>query len=774
MYQDYDPNWWIVEEHFPPKDNPLAETQFSIGNGSIGLRGAFEEEYPDSILPSIKGTFLNGFFDTVPIDYAENAYGFARNHQLMVNLPDGRGFHFSIDGEPFHLFQGKILRYFRGFDLKQGIVFRDVIWQSPLGKRVHYQSLRFASFERKELMVFHFEITPLDGSGTILCTSTLNGDVQNLIAKDDPRVGSHFHNPPLSFLDAFHENYLGVLIQKTQNTGFALVSVMDHCFSQDRDINHRVHQSEQMLQSDFEIDRSKGSKLTLTKFVCYCSSKDTEERTVLDRAKQVIHSAKETGIQELMREQKKYFQNYWSRSDIEIVGDPHIQQALRFNQLHLIQSTGRDGKTNIPSKGLTGEGYGGHYFWDTEIYVLPYFLYTHPWIARNLLLYRISILDQAKIRAREMGHSRGALFPWRTIGGEESSAYFPAGTAQYHINADIAYALKLYMEATDDDRLLIEDGGAIMLFETARIWISLGHFSMQKDGQFCIDCVTGPDEYTALVNNNTYTNLMAQTHLLYAHEVFQQLKNRFSDPLNRMMQRIQLSETEAEEWKEAADKMYIPFNQELEIYPQDDHFLEKKRWDFDRVPKSHYPLLLHYHPLVIYRHQVCKQPDVVLAQFLLGNRFSREQKRRDFEYYEAITTHDSSLSSCIHSIMASETGHREKAEFYFQQTVRIDLDNIQHNTRDGIHAAAMAGSWMTVIFGYAGMRTNGGHLSFNPYLPSNWNQYRFKIFFRQRRINVHVDKKKALYSLESGDSITISHQNESINLKPKGAISREL
>jgi alpha,alpha-trehalose phosphorylase len=427
---------------------------------------------------------------------------------------------------------------------------------------------------------------------------------------------------------------------------------------------------------------------------------------------------------------------------------------------------GRDGKSNISAKGLTGEGYEGHYFWDTEMYIIPAFLYSNPSISRKLLEYRYSTLDKARARAREMSHRKGALFPWRTINGEECSGYFPAGTAQYHINADIAHAIKKYMDVTLDNEFMLQCGAEI-LFETARLWADLGFFNLSKDGKFCINCVTGPDEYTAIVNNNFYTNVMAGENLEYAYNIAVWMEREHNQNYKRLVSEIGLVPEEIAKWKMAADNMYVPYSGKHGMHLQDDTFLEKKVWDFENVPKENYPLLLHYHPLVIYRHQVCKQADVVLALFLLGHKFSLDQKRRDYDYYEKVTTHDSSLSACIFSIVANDIGYHEKAYDYFIKTARMDLDDYQGNTHHGVHTANMAGSWMCMVNGFAGMRVYDDVISFQPYIHPNWEEYSFKITYRGRIIKLTISNKGTTYELLQGNELEIIHKNITFILKNK-------
>jgi alpha,alpha-trehalose phosphorylase len=451
---------------------------------------------------------------------------------------------------------------------------------------------------------------------------------------------------------------------------------------------------------------------------------------------------------------------------VAIAGDDALQQGVHFNQFHLLQSVGRDGRTNIAAKGVTGEGYEGHYFWDTEIYVFPFFLYSRPEIARALLQYRYNGLPKARERARQMAHAKGALYPWRTIAGEECSAYFPAGTAQYHINADVAYSIRLYLLATNDFDFMAEQGAEIVL-ETARIWTGIG--SYDRAGCFCINTVTGPDEYTAIVNNNYYTNAMARMHMTFAADVAERLRAERPADHARIAAAIGLEDAEIQAWRAASDAMVLPYDEDLGIHEQDDSFLSKKPWDFANTPKENYPLLLHYHPLVIYRHQVCKQADVVLALLLLSNQFSLDDKRRDFDFYERVTTHDSSLSSCIFSIVASEIGYRDKAYSYFMETARLDLDNTHANTQYGVHTAAMAGTWLGVAYGFAGMRLDEAGLRFAPTLPDRWTGYRFKAQVRGALLEVSVDGTGTDYRLLRGDSLAFAHAGTTIELDARRA-----
>jgi len=442
-----------------------------------------------------------------------------------------------------------------------------------------------------------------------------------------------------------------------------------------------------------------------------------------------------------------------------VQGGGDAELALRFNLFHLLQSAGRNGHDGTAAKGLTGEGYEGHCFWDTEAFVLPVMAFTAPEVARAMLHYRYRTLDAARAHAREMNHATGALYPWRTIEGGECSAHYPSGSAAYHINAAVAYGIGLYLDASDDLEFLI-DAGAEMLFETARIWPQVGHFNPRKGGAFCIHEVTGPDEYTTLVNNNYYTNRMAQRHLECAVRAWHRLRQSHPQALAALAQRLQLDDEEVALWHRAARAMYLPYDQDYGVLAQDDEFLDKPRWPYPAPQGEHRPLLLDFHPLTLYRHQICKQADVVMALVLAGDGVDLRAKRRSFDYYEAVTTHDSTLSAPVFGILANEVGHPDKAWRYFDASLRVDLDDLHRNTDHGVHMAALAGSWLGLSQGFAGMRVRDGQLGFAPTLPESWQGYGFAIRWRGCVLRLEVGAQGVRYHLEEGDELVIQHAGE--------------
>ncbi|SFU47826.1 glycoside hydrolase family 65 protein [Pseudoduganella namucuonensis] len=751
--------WCIRETSFDTESHFLDETLFALGNGYIGLRGTHEEGYTGPRGTSLDGTYLNGFYESESIHYPEAAYGLAKTNQFMLNVPNAKGIALWLEDERFDPLQGTLHSYERVLDFRTGVLRRTLQWTSPRGRKVAIESRRLVSFAEKHLFAIEYEVTPLNFSGHIKLVSSIDGEVKNQEAGDDPRVGSAVSGQSLRLVGVEQSPHFSALIQRTANSGFLLVSAAQTDL---RGVAEVTQSREfQRMEQIYSVAVMQGEAVRLTKYGCYYSSRDYAEGELLSRAQATLAIAAAKGFRALVVEQEQYLADFWNHADVEISGDDALQQGIRFNEFHLLQSVGRDGRTNISAKGVTGEGYEGHYFWDTEIYIFPFFLYSKPEIAKKLLEYRYAGLPLARERARQMSHAQGALYPWRTIAGVECSAYYPAGTAQYHINADIAYSIKLYVEATGDQDYLLEYGAEIVM-ETARIWMGIGAYDRQ--GRYRINEVTGPDEYTALVNNNYYTNAMARMHLDFAAAIAERLAAERPADYRRIAALVRLDENEPAQWRRAAAQMLLPYDEALRIHAQDDSFLDKKVWDFANTPRENYPLLLNYHPMVIYRHQVCKQADVVLALLLLSDQFTLEDKRRDFDYYEAVTTHDSSLSSCIFSIIAAEVGYHGKAYDYFMETARLDLDNTHGNTHYGVHTAAMAGTWMGVAYGFAGMRVVDGKVRFAPALPKQWQHYQFKMHLHGALLQVRVDGERTQYSLLQGDGLAFEHRGQRVEL----------
>ncbi|ULL14421.1 beta-phosphoglucomutase [Paenibacillus sp. H1-7] len=756
--------WTVTERSFDTGTNQRDETVFAVGNGYIGIRGNFEEGYDGPPGTTLHGTYLNGFYDSSPIAYSKGRhYGHPEFHQTMLNVTDGKLIELYVDGEKFSLFAGKHEDYVRTLDMQRGTVTRSLVWQTETGKRVRIRIERFASLTNKHLAVVRYEATPLNFSGELMFVSAINGAVSNQVAAHDPRAGSAFRGQVLQTKGMIQEGSCGAMVQQTKMTGFTLVCAMDQRLSHDAQLESE--QAEQRLEHRFSVHAYKYESVVLDKYIAYYSSKDYAEAELPKLAHSEVTAAKEEGFDALADKHKRYLEDFWKTADVIVEGDEALQQALRFNALHLLMSVGRDGRTNIGAKGITGEGYDGHYFWDTETYMLPFFLYTKPDIAKQLLKYRHHILPKAKARAAEMSQ-KGALYAWRTIDGEETSAYYAASTAQYHINADIAYALKKYVEATDDKEFLYQEG-AEMLFETSRFFADAGDWIEGRG--FCINGVTGPDEYTTVIDNNTYTNLMVKDQLEYAVRTANEMKRACPERWSELQAGLGLTDEEVAGWAHAAEHMYI--HRERGLIGQDDSFLNKAPWDFANTPKERYPLMLYYHQLVINRHQVLKQADLVMAMFLQNHRFTSWDKQRNYHFYEPLTTHDSSLSACIHGIVAAELGDVEKAYDYFQQTARVDLDDYHRNVKDGIHTASMAGTWLMIVNGFAGMRQTNGELSFQPELPSNWEGCSFRMRYRGSLLSVRIGTTSTTYEVLEGEPIVLLHLGVKITVDSPVTVS---
>ena len=747
--------WRIRELTFDAAYAARNETIFSLGNGHLGLRGNFEEEAGNVA----HGTYVNGFFEEAPIAYGEIAYGYPKNHQVLLNVADGKRIQLHVGDDPFDLATGTVEAYERSLDLRTGVLTRSVRWRAPRGAVVEVVARRLVSLTRPSISAIDYAVTMVEGATPLRIVSAINARVRNQEVSEDPRVGTHLPGGALRTVHREASGTWGAVVQRTRSTRLAVVAAADHDLASDEPAKASARTSsvaaDDGVALTVDVSASRGTRIVLTKYLAYCTSLDHPEEALVARAREAIGDARARGFDGLAEEQRAELERFWSVSDVEIDGDGALQQGVRFNLFSLFQSAGRDGRTSLAAKGLTGEGYEGHYFWDTEVFALPFFVYTQPAIARALLRYRCGILDKARARAAEMSQ-RGALYPWRTIGGEEASAYFPAGTAQYHINADIALAIAKYVTATGDRTLLLE-GGAEVIFETARLWADLGDYIPSQDGAFCLNEVTGPNEYTALVNNNCYTNLMAQAHLRHAAALAGELAAGAPGEYERLAGRIGLEDEEVAEWRRAADGMRIPRDAGLGIHAQDDSFLTRAAWDFAGTPASMYPLLLHYHPLVIYRHQVLKQPDVVLAQVLLGSQFSMAEKKRNFDYYDPLTTGDSSLSPCIQSVAAAELGYADQAYAYFMRTARMDLDDVNGNVSHGVHAAAMAGSWVSLVYGFGGLRDDDGRISFAPRLPAAWSRLRFRLLLGDALLQVTLTAHTASYELLAGEALEVRH-----------------
>lgn len=759
--------WRLVQRGFDPAQAARDETLFALANGCLGVRGGFEEQPSPS-----GGSFLVDAWERSPIDYHERFPGFAATTDTRVPVADGCIIRIRIDDEAVDLDQGEWLAFERSLDLRSGTLSRRLRWRSRRGQTLDIHAERVVPFAQPGALAIRYRVTAVDFAGRITLESAIAGVRAAPAQGDDPRIGIGA-GIALQLGDAFAGEDGAGVAQRSPSGAFALACVQGH----DR-LDGGLRLADRAVVADgvrecFVADLLAGRSVALDKFVGYAWQRDTaiDDVALAARSRAVVEAARTSGFDGLIAAQRAQLDRHWQAIDLAIDGDPATEQALRFDLFHLLQSAPRDGRNGLAAKGLTGEGYEGHCFWDSEAFVLPVFAFTAPELARGMLEYRWRSLDHARRHAREMDHPTGALFAWRTIGGDECSAYFPSGSAQYHINAAVAFAIRIYVEASGD-RDFLAAMGAEILFETARIWLQVGHFNPRRDGAFCIHAVTGPDEYSALVDNNWYTNRLAQEHLWQAVAVARQLAAEAPQDLARLRSVLALGDEEIADWQRAADAMSLPFDERLGIVAQDDAFLDKPRWPADEHADG--PLLLRHHPLTIYRHQVCKQADALLALVLAGRDVDAATKRRSFDYYEAVTVHDSTLSASTFAILASEVGDAGKAWNYFNDTLRVDLDDRHGNASHGAHMAAMAGAWLALTWGFAGLRCDGGTLRFAPRLPTGWNGYRFAVLWQGCRVRIDVKRDRVGYLLLDGAAVTVEHHGEMLRLQPGDAVTRPL
>ena len=760
-------SWSIEETSFDINNNYRNETTFALSNGFIGTRGTFEEAYEFSKDIGLEGNFINGFYESCDVRYGEWNYGFPQKSQTMLNLPNAKFIRLRVNDEPLDMRNGKIEEYARTLHMDKGTLERRFIWQSPNGNSIEVCITRLVSHSDKNVMAIRYCVTPLNFEGIISFETSIDANVENSTRKTNPLVdyGPFGRCIDTEICKADNDTlfYQGI----TKKSKLAMGCGCTHAINT-KNYSKSIHSDDISCTINYDIQASLNQEIVFNKYIVYATSTDIcvsdIEAFITDKLTKCLH----IGFEKMERMQKKYMDSFWDIADVKIHGNDELQQGIRFNLFHIMQSAGKDGKTSMGAKGLSGEGYEGHYFWDTEMYILPVFIYTAPQIAKQLLNYRYNTLDKARDRAKVLGHPCGALFPWRTINGEEASTYFPLGTAQYHINADIAYAFWQYYIVTGDIKYLI-DKGAELLCETARVFADVGSFADSRNGKYCICSVTGPDEYNAIVDNNFYTNLMARENIRYALRSLEIIKEENEIKYLQLVEKLQITETEISEWEKIMDKMYFPYEAKLGIFPQDDGFMIRKPWDDSKIPPEKRHLLYeNYHPLFIYRQQMSKQADVILGLQLHSQYYSTEELKRNYDYYQKVTLHHSSLSTCVFGILASRIGYSEEAYNYFSESARMDLDDYHNNFYAGIHAANMAGTWLAIVNGFAGLRIKDEQIEFSPMLPSKWSGYDFKIVYKKAVLSIAIRYGIATFTLLKGRSISFMVANKLIKLSEEG------
>jgi alpha,alpha-trehalose phosphorylase len=724
-----------------------SESVFALGNGHIGMRGNLDEGDPNGLA----GTYLNGVHESRPLPYAETAYGNPEAGETVLNVTDGKLLRLLVGDELFDVRYGDLLEHERVLDFRAGVLRRTAHWRSPAGGEVRVTSTRLVSLAQRGAAAILYEVEPVGDGARLVVQSELvandDGQVAGDTAAVDPRVSAAMR-APLKGEEHYEDDLRVSLVHRTERSHIRVCATMDHIVDGPEGTEARAESGADAGRVIIAADVPAGQKLRVLKFLSYAWSGHRSLPSVRAQARGSLAEARHTGWEGLCAEQRAYLDAFWARADVELEGDDELQQAARFALFHVLQAGARSERRAIPAKGLTGPGYDGHAFWDTESYVLPVLAYTAPDASADALRWRRATLELACERARQLGLS-GAAFPWRTIDGRECSGYWPAGTAAVHIGADIAGAV-LRQQHVADDPAFEREVGLPLLVQTARLFHALGHHD--RKGRFRIPGVTGPDEYSALSDDNVYTNLMARRNLLGAADAVE----RHPDAARE----LEVSDGEVEAWRAAAGSMHVPYDAILDVHQQAEGFTHHAVWDFEHTSPDHYPLLLHYPYFDLYRRQVVKQADLVLALYTCGDQFTDEEKARDFAYYEALTVRDSSLSASIQAIVAAETGHLELAYDYLGEAALMDLGDLEHNTRDGLHIASLAGTWLALVAGFGGFRDHDGELTFAPRLPPALSRLAFRITVRGTLLLVTVSRDEVIYTVVDGPPLALAHHGE--------------
>jgi alpha,alpha-trehalose phosphorylase len=740
--------WAIRETRLELQLIAQSESVFALSNGHIGLRGNLDEGEPHGL----PGSYLNSFFELRPLPYAESSYGNPESSQSIINVTNGKLIRLLVDDEPFDVRYGELTSHERVLDLKAGTLTREALWRSPAGKSVKVRSTRLVSFTQRSVAAIDYVVEAVDQEIRVVIQSELVANETMPTTTDDPRTAAAMEAPLIALEQDPFENG-AVLVHRTRNSELVMGAGMVHDIVGPDSVEIETRVSQDWARTAVVCVLQPGETLRLTKFLAYGWSAERSQQAIRDQVSAAGFGARATGFDGLLAEQRAYLDEFWDAADVEVEGDDEIQQAVRFGLFHVLQAGARAEGRCIPAKGLTGPGYDGHTFWDTEGFVLPVLTYTLPGAAAHALRWRYSTLDLARARAETLG-LKGAAFPWRTIRGQECSGYWPAGTAAMHNTADISAAIARYTAATGDETVEL-DGGLEVLVESARLWMSLGNFGV--DGKWHIAGVTGPDEYTALVDDNIFTNLAGSHNLSEAADA--------CDRHPSVAAGFAVTPEEVTSWRDAAHVVHLPYDEELKVHQQSAGFTRLPEWDF-AASVGKYPLLLSAPYFDIYRRQVTKQADIGLATYWFGHHFSAADKARIVDYYEPRTVRDSSLSACIQAVMCAEVGHLELAHDYAFEAALIDLHDLHHNSRDGLHIASLAGSWIALVAGFGGMRDHGGMLAFDPALPLGLTRVCFSMRWHDLRLKVDITGTEVTYSLRDGvdASLAIRHAGKDVTV----------
>ena len=761
MRFEYD-EFKVIENQLNKEELRFSESIMSLANEYMGMRGNFEEKYSGD---SLQGTYIGGvwFPDKTKVGWWKN--GYPEYFGKMINSPNFIGIGVRIDGQELDLNIEEVESYRRELDMEKGLLKR-TFRINRSGNLFEFDVERFVSIDTKEICAIRYSVKSINSDSKVEFVPYLDADVAN----EDSNYDEKFWQ----ILDKGGQDNSGYLVSKTVENDFDVerFTICNYMVSS-LDCDHKEGHTFEKIIGDTSISNKVscslkvGQSISLDKIIAITTTRDHKEEDLLARAKEIASRANEIGYDSLLESHVKRWKHRWEISDVVIKNKPKLQQGIRYNLFQLFSTYyGDDLRLNIGPKGFTGEKYGGATYWDTEAYIIPMYLSTAPQeVTRNLLLYRYNQLEEAYHNASMQG-LKGALYPMVTFNGIECHNEWEITFEEIHRNGSIAYAIYNYANYTGDYDYIV-DYGIDVLVGISRFWADRVHYS-QRNKKYMIHGVTGPNEYENNVNNNWYTNTIASWTLEFTIAMVDKLRNKLVDKLANLT----LSQSELDKWKDIVDNMYYPYDEELGVFVQHDTFLDKDLQPVDKLEQADRPLNKNWSWDKILRSCYIKQADVLQGIYYFGDRYSDDEKKKNYEFYEPMTVHESSLSACIHSILACEIGLEEKAVGMYERTARLDLDNYNEDTDDGLHITSMSGAWMSIVQGFAGMRTYGGDLSFDPIIPGDWDGYSFNINYRNRLINLDIDQKQVLVSLKNGDPIELNLYKKKHLLENKLVIKR--
>lgn len=748
--------WNIIEEGFSTKSNEIAESIFSIGNGYMGQRGNFEESYSGK---SLQGSYMAGIYypDKTRVGWWKN--GYPEYFAKVLNSTNWIGIEIKIDDDIFDIAKCEVTDFKRILNMKEGYLYRSFNAKLQNGKEVKVESKRFVSIVDKEIGAISYTIIPVNFSGAINVSPYLDGDIENKDSNYDEKFWDEVSKKA--------SNGEASLTIKTKKLDFYLSSSMKFdIFKDNVKLKYEAEtvEKEKFVGNIVALKVEENEKITIVKYVSNVTSRNFKVEELTAVGKELLEKAYNKGFDKLINEQATTWEEKWKQSDIIIEGDAAAQQAIRFNIFQLNQTyTGGDDRLNIGPKGFTGEKYGGSTYWDTEAYCIPFYLATaDEKIAKNLLIYRYKQLDKAKDNARNLGYKKGALYPMVTMNGEECHNEWEITFEEIHRNGAIAYAIYNYVNYTGDKAYLGEYGLDVLI-EISRFWEERVNFSETKN-KYVMLGVTGPNEYENNVNNNWYTNRIACWTMEYTIEVIDYLKNNEPNRYTELVTKLGIEQKEIEKWQDIIKNMYYPVEEKLGIFLQQEGYMDKEQILVKDLDKESLPLNQKWSWDRILRSCFIKQADVLQGLYFLQHKYDLATIERNFDFYEPRTVHESSLSPCIHAILASKLGKKDKAYELYLRTARLDLDNYNNDTEDGCHITSMAGTWLSIVEGFGGVKVINGKLTVSPFIPQQWKAFSFKITFRGSLLNINITKENIIITNE-GKEVDLSVRDKNYTVK---------